>query len=68
MISIKEGKPIDKKDPDDFLFSIEDPFDLHHNPGKTVKRGTPGAAKIKDKLYKAYIRSLQNFCTIVEDD
>ena len=44
MVSIKEGKVIPKKQPDKYAFSIEDPFDLFHNPGKT------GKGKLKNSI------------------
>jgi len=61
MISIKEGKIIEKKEEDDFLFSIEDPFDLYHNPGKTVFRSSPEGKRVKEKFIKGYLSCLQGF-------
>eukprot|EP01022_Parablepharisma_sp_SALTPOND_P014591 TRINITY_DN19_c0_g1_i1.p1 TRINITY_DN19_c0_g1~~TRINITY_DN19_c0_g1_i1.p1 ORF type:complete len:1089 (-),score=90.52 TRINITY_DN19_c0_g1_i1:16664-19930(-) len=66
MISIKEGKVIEKKEPDSYLFSIEDPFDLYHNPGKTLIKGTPHAKEVKMKFFKAYLSCLQGFRMLID--
>eukprot|EP00831_Metopus_contortus_P081831 TRINITY_DN8704_c0_g1_i1.p1 TRINITY_DN8704_c0_g1~~TRINITY_DN8704_c0_g1_i1.p1 ORF type:complete len:158 (-),score=20.97 TRINITY_DN8704_c0_g1_i1:144-617(-) len=67
MISIKEGKVIPKKEPDDYIFSIEDPFDTYHNPGKTLRFETAQGNRTLDLFKKAYLSSIQGFKTLILD-
>lgn len=42
IISVKEQNGFTRKfQPDKLPFSIVDPFDVHKNPGRTVKMGSP---------------------------
>ncbi len=66
MISIKEGKLIPKKEPDNYVFSIDDPFDLYHNPGKTLLKSTANATKVRELMKKAYLSTLQGFHLVLD--
>jgi len=57
VISVKEGGLIDRpflgKD-GAYLYSIEDPFDLHHNPGHNVKKNSGQATRILSAMKRSF--------------
>ena len=57
MISIKEPGGFARKIQQDKLpFSIVDPFDVHKNPGRTVKMGSPQHKQIMQQFKTALDR------------
>jgi len=54
-ISVKEGTTLKKRESDsNYLYSIEDPFDPYHNPGKYLLKGTPSAKKMLKVMFQSY--------------
>ncbi len=57
VLSIKEGKLLKRNSfdfDDNYLYSIEDPFEKHQNPGRYVSKRSPQARRILTTMEKSY--------------
>ena len=54
-LSIKEGNHEKRSHKEEgFLYSIQDPFDIHHNPGSSLKKDSTQAQEFLDRMQKSH--------------